>query len=445
MIKYLLILVTVLAQFTNAQFDPSLKSNQGAMQGGFGMSWIDGNPHYSVRIAPEVAFGKIGLGLDLRFDITPDGTLRHENFNEVSDYLSIIRYFRYGQKRDPVFVRIGALDYATLGNGSIMYLYNNSPSFDTRRIGAQLDIDFYNFGFESVYSNFGERGIFGIRGYILPLKFTAIGDIPVIGNLELGATYTTDFNAKAGVISGNIDPVSKKFVSTKDEGATGIIGFDIGLPIVRNSLVDWKLYFDYAKIVNFGSGTSLGTMVQFNGLGLVTLAAKLERRFNSDNYLPAYFNSMYELERFNFDSVSGVSSKISTLANLKDVGNGFFGELFASVLGYVDILGSYQRFDKYPESGILHIASAVEPEGMPFILRAGYDKRNIKDEADLFKLDDRSYFFVETGYKPYPFLIVSLVYNWTFTPLRDADDNILSYEPQKRIEPRISFYYPLQF
>jgi len=415
------------------------------MQGGFGMSWIDGNPYYSVRIAPEVAFGKIGLGLDLRFDIGPDGNLRKENFNEPSDYLSIIRYFRYGQKNDPLFVRIGALDYATLGNGSIMYLYNNSPSFDTRRIGAQLDINFSYFGFESIYSNFGERGIFGLRGYLLPLKFTQIGSIPVIGNLEVGATYTTDFNAKAGVVSGNIDPVSKKFVSTKDEGATSIVGFDIGLPLIRNSLVDWKFYFDYAKILNYGSGTALGTRVQFNGLGLVTLAAKLERRFNSDKYLPAYFNSMYELERFNFESASGVSSKIGMLSNLKDIGNGFFGELFASVLGYVDILGSYQRFDKYPESGILHIASQVEPEGMPFILRAGYDKHSIKDEADLFKLDDRSYFFVETGYKPYPFLIVSLVYNWTFSPVRDTDDNIMGYEPQKRIEPRISFYYPLQF
>jgi len=446
MLKYLFFTLIIASQLLLGQFNPGLKANQGALEGGFGLTWIDDNPYYTVRLAPDVSFGKIGIGLDLRFEVAPDGNLRHENFNEFSDYLSIIRYFRYGVKNDPLYIKVGALDYATLGNGSIMYLYNNSPTFDARKIGAQLDIDFYNFGFESIYSNFGEKGIFGLRGYVLPLKFTDLGGIPIIGNLELGATFTTDFNSKAGVLSGKIDSVSKNFVSTQDEGSVNIIGFDIGLPIVRNSLVDWKLYFDYAKIMDYGSGTALGTTLALNGLGIFNLSAKLERRFNSDEYLPAYFNSMYELERFNFDKTSGVvTSKLALLKNATDIGNGFFGELFVSVLGYVNILGGYQRLDKHPTSGILHIASQIEPESLPFILRAGYDKINIEDEADLFTLDNRSYFFVEKGYNPYPFLIVSLVYNWTFTPVRDADDNIMSFEPQKRIEPRISFYYPLQF
>jgi hypothetical protein len=39
-------------------------------------------------------------------------------------------------------------------------------------------------------------------------------------------------------------------------------------------------------------------------------------------------------------------------------------------------------------------------------------------------------------------MVVSLVYHWTFTPTRDADDNIIGYEPQKRIEPRIYFVIP---
>jgi len=44
-----------------------------------------------------------------------------------------------------------------------------------------------------------------------------------------------------------------------------------------------------------------------------------------------------------------------------------------------------------------------------------------------------------------PYLIVSLVYSWMFTPLRGADDTIIGYEPQKRIEPRVSFVYPFNF
>ncbi|KAB2846771.1 MAG: hypothetical protein F9K45_01175 [Melioribacteraceae bacterium] len=115
------------------------------------------------------------------------------------------------------------------------------------------------------------------------------------------------------------------------------------------------------------------------------------------------------------------------------------------MLNTFDILGSYQRLDKDPASGILHISSEVAPEGIPYVVRAGYDKINIKNEKDLFKLDDRSYLYFEFGYKPYEYLLVSMVYNWTFTPVRDADDNILRYEPQKRIEPRVSLIYPIHF
>ena len=67
-------------------------------------------------------------------------------------------------------LRLGALDYYTLGHGSIMYQYNNCPSYDSRKIGLVLDIDFGNFGFESIYSRFAEAGVMGIRGYVSPLK-----------------------------------------------------------------------------------------------------------------------------------------------------------------------------------------------------------------------------------------------------------------------------------
>jgi len=137
--------------------------------------------------------------------------------------------------------------------------------------------------------------------------------------------------------------------------------------------------------------------------------------------------------------------KAQILKNAGDAGNGWYGELLITVLGTLDILGSYQRLDKDPKSGILHLTTNVMPDGMPYVFRAGYDKINIQDEADIFKLDDRSYLFAEFGYKPLPYLIVSLVYHWTFTPVRDVDDNVIDYEPQKKIEPRVSFIYPLDF
>lgn len=427
---------------TSAQFD-KLRGNEGYFGGGFGMTWIDDKPHYSFRLFPEIAFANFGLGLDLNLEFDTQGKLRNENFNEFSDYLSIIRYARYGQKNDPAYIRLGALDYATLGHGSIMYLYNNRPSFDSRKVGLEFDIDFTLFGLESVYGSFGEAGVIGLRGYFRPLLMTSLADVPIIGNLEVGASYVTDFNKYAGVTSGSLEVQTGKFISANDEGSISVIGLDLSLPIVHSGVFGFDVYYDYAQILDFGSGTALGGILSLNGLGLVDVRAKMERRFNGDNYIPAYFNSFYEIERFQFDeTTNSVKSKIQALKAIGNIGNGYYGELLIRVLGTFDIIGSYQRLDDHPESGIFHASSEIAPEGFPYVVRAGYDKINIKDEKDLFTLDDRSFLFAEVGYKPYPYILVSMVYNWTFAPVRDSKDNIIDYKPQKKIEPRISFIYP---
>ncbi|MBK8945850.1 MAG: hypothetical protein IPM32_11355 [Ignavibacteriae bacterium] len=431
--------------YTSAQiFRPS--PNEGFIGGAAGLTWIDGEPFYSVHLFPELSFAKFGIGLDLNLDFDKNGKLRNENFNETSDYLSLIRYVRYGQKSDPFYLRLGALDFATIGHGSIMYLYNNSPSFDSRKVGLEFNIDFNFYGVEAVYSTFAESGIIGLRTYTRPLLATEIGDVPIIGAFEIGATYTTDFNKNAGVIEVNYNPENDEYKSTKNLGATEIIGFDFSLPLLRTSIVNSDIYYDYAEILDFGNGRSAGIILDFYGLGLVDVRTKLERRWNGVNYLPSYFNSFYELERFQINETShSVNSKIQTLHNGIKVGNGYYGELLISVINSFFVFGSYQRYDKNPDSGALNLRTEISPENGIFVARAGYDKLNIKNEKDLFTLDNRSFLFAEVGYKLNPYILVSMVYNWTFTPIRDLDDNFIRYKPQRKIEPRISFIYPFNF
>jgi hypothetical protein len=437
----LIILITVINLFS--QFNQYPRPDEGVFTGGAGLMWIDGEPHYRISLRPEVSFMNFGVGLDLNLDFDKEGKLRKENFNEFSDYLSIIRYVRYGMKNEPVYIKLGALDYHTIGHGTIMNRYNNSPSFDTRKIGLAADIDFGQFGFESIYGTFGEGGIFGLRGYVRPLQFNPSTDLPILRNIEIGATYAVDFNQYAGVLNGNYNASSGEFDITEDNGSLSIIGVDIGFPIIKSSLATLTLYADYNKIINFGSGTATGIKFDLEGLGLVSLMAKLERRFNGEKYIPSYFNSFYELDRFRyFAGTDTFSSKVQQLSVLTDPQNGWFGELGVRVLNLFDIVGSYQRLDKDSKSGILHLYSEIAPEDAPFVARAGYDKVRIEDEKDIFTLDDRSYLYTELGYKPMPYLLISIVYHWTFAPVRDSGDNVISYETQKRIEPRISFIFP---
>ncbi len=407
-----------------------------------GLTWIDNEPFYAIHLFPEVAFAKIGIGLNLSLEFNQQGKLRSENFNEFSDYLSLIRYVKYGKENDPFYARLGALDYATLGHGSIIYLYNNSPSFDSRKIGLEFNVDFNLFGIEAVYGTFAESGLVGVRPYVRPLLNTQLGAIPILGGLELGASYTTDFNKYAGVTSVKIANQGNYKIEN-DLGAIEIVGFDVSFPILRTNLLDADIYIDYAKIIDFGNGKSAGIQFDIEASSFVDIRTKFERRFNGVNYIPAYFNFFYEKERFQIDeSTNQVNSKIQLLQKGIDIGNGYYGELFVSVLKTFYLFGSYQRLDENSKSGILNLRTDISPENGLFVARAGYDKLYIKDERDLFTLDDRSYLFAEVGYKLNPYLLISLFYRWTFSPVKDLDDNIIKYIPQKKIEPRISFIYP---
>ncbi len=444
--KLLIILIALFASQSFSQWDKYPRPDEGVLTGGLGLNWIDGKPYFRVSFRPEISFSDFGVGLDLNLDFDSDGKLRKENFNETSDYLSIIRYIRYGLKNDPVFFKIGALDYYTLGHGSIMQHYNNSPTYDNRRIGFVADIDFGKFGFESIMGSFSPAGVFGLRGYVRPLQFTDAAEIPIIGNLEVGASFASDLNDNAGIINGNYNNVNREFNVTEDKGAINIFGFDIGLPILKSSITDITLYADYSKIAGFGSGVATGVKFDFDASSLLQISAKLERRFNNGKYIPAYFNSFHEVQRFKVDSSSSTfTSKAQMLNSITESGNGFYGDLLVRVLNLFDIYGSYQRLDKQSKSGELNLRSSIEPEGAPFVLRAGYDKINIQSEKDIFTLDDRSYLFTEVGYKPVEYILVSIVYSWTYTPVRGSDDKIISFEPQKRIEPRVSFIYPFKF
>ncbi|CUT08793.1 Pyridoxal-phosphate dependent enzyme [Candidatus Kryptonium thompsonii] len=48
--------------------------------------------------------------------------------------------------------------------------------------------------------------------------------------------------------------------------------------------------------------------------------------------------------------------------------------------------------------------------------------------------------YAEVGYKPVKYIVISMLYQWTFKPIRVGDQT--KYEVQKRVEPRVSFVFP---
>ena len=423
-IIFMLMFVSVIvnAQLPNAAAAMMGKSG-GTMPMGVGATFIDGETYYLVNFAPEVAFGQLGIGLDLNLRFNTQGKLRFGDYVKFEDYLRIIRYVRWAQKGDPFYIRVGQLDYSLLGHGSIIYNYRNSASYDMQRTGIELDFNLEKFGFESIYSDLTGRGLLGLRGYVRPLKFTSLAKIPIINNFEAGISYARDLNQYAD------------YTHIDSSRALSIYGFDFSLPILSYSFLKSALYYDLAQISHYGHGSSIGINMNFSGMGIVNIRGKYEYRINGANYIPAYFNALYEHDRFNFLNRLSKSDTLWQVA----ANRGYFGELLISIFNTFYIIAGYQASADEKNQGILH-AELQLPEFTGIVVRGGFDKARI---GRVFILDDNSILSAEIGYKPVKYLLVSMLYQRTFSN-RNPDGSLRtdgSFEKQDRVEPKVSFVY----
>ena len=417
-----LVLAMTLIVVTGYAQNPNPFGNNGSFTGALGMTVIDDQTFFTINLRPDIALGKFGLGLNVNLLYnTKNGAIRGEDWNESYDWARLIRYVRYGQKRDKFYTRVGTLDAARLGHGFIMNYYTNAASFDGRKIGLELDIDFGTFGFESVTNNMGRFEIFGGRAFVRPLR--PYLDIPIIKNITFGASYVMD-----------VDPDAMR--NTSD--GVSAYGLDVELPLITIPLLNTFAYVDWAKINNYGAGTAFGVEANLKIVaGIAEVSAKLERRILGKEFLPAYFDAFYEIRRYEPLEGGSIFRKDSSLMLIQDETKGIFGELVGHVLNTIRLVGNFQRLDQTPNSGILHIA-ADSGDRIPLLaLQAAYDKMGIETLNDAFTLDDRSIARVGIGYKvkPYLMLFMDYIHSYQFDEVKNV------YKAQKRYSPRIAFVY----
>lgn len=382
-----------------------------------GTTIIGGKTYISMRLQPELAFGKFGVGLDVPLMFSTDGKFRTDEYKGGIGALRVIRYVRYGVKHeDPVYVRIGDISGTSLGYGLIMYNFTNAVSFDKRKIGANVDLNYdLRFGLEAVYSDFNRFAVFGVRPYVRPLKTT---DMPILKTTEFGVTYITDRDKDALY---NITE----------------IGADVGVSVVETSFLKITPYMEYAAILKndklaqyaadtiasygAGKGFAMGVNFKFNFVADVfNMNVKIERRFYSDNFLPQYFDATYEIGKLNG------SPKAQALVFSKGV-QGTYGELLANLIGKIQVIGGMSIPDKLKstDGAIVHLGMAA-PDLIPKVVISGtYDKANLDKLGDAFKLDQRSIAHMILAYQAYqtgPFVVQAGVdYKWTFVENKDKD------------------------
>ncbi|MBN1523036.1 MAG: hypothetical protein JW904_01025 [Spirochaetales bacterium] len=266
-------------------------------------SFGDDESYQKLGLRPDFGYGKFGLGLalDLHYRFV-DGVLDFRSEDWVPDaehsffdiYLPIFRYIRYGQKGEPIFAKIGAIEDLTLGNGFIMYNYSNALFLpETRITGLAFDLDgrFFDFpliGFETVIGNLAALDVMGARFYIRPMYYL---ELPILPMLQVGASYV-------------IDRAPFKWVTDTYAAAEGFpdpdaeyvdaFGIDFIQPILTQAPVTFAFFGDF---VWQNKGSSVGGMTGFGGKLIDIFVYNVQARFVGENFIPVYFDQTYDISR----------------------------------------------------------------------------------------------------------------------------------------------------
>lgn len=358
-----------------------------------------------IALQPELSFGKLGLGLDLYVYFNSDGKFRKEDWDTREDFVSKIRYVRWGKRGDLFYARMGGLSGTTLGHGFIMGNYTNRLRYpDVRRVGVVAGLDAGYGGFEAVATDIRRPTLHGGRVFLRPLYGTGI---PLLKNLSFG-------------LSGVSDRDPDGFKGTQNDQVS-VYGVDLDMPVFKNDLFSATLFADAALMRLGRRYTQAGS--KDNGKGgtagiggnILFLSYSAEMRVIENNFIPNFFDAYYEVDRS-----SGTSLKADGIPSTHQPRRtGPLVQVYADIMNRLHIGAFYENLNSDP-LGIyprLWGEIRIDPELLfnKFYAAARYEQRNVEQFKRIGQTrDPNTIMTTEIGYKPNENLTIVVVQKQTF-------------------------------
>ncbi len=252
--------------------------------------------------------------------------IRREDWDELSDFAKVIRFITYGRKEAPLYFTITSLRPYTLGHGGVVQKYQPSIDLDRTITGAVFEA--YNRwgGFQLQLNDvtFSNR-LVGALAFVKPLGFL---DNEILSSLSFGVEYAADFAAPRCVqiseenrscVQGSghaagFDPLTGQsrdntFIRTDpdlrrpfvEETTVQALGASAEIKVVKTDGSDIKLYSTFHNFIDAGHGFAGGALGRFNLRSDLTTHAfriRAEGRTFSSRYQPAYFDTLYEITKY---------------------------------------------------------------------------------------------------------------------------------------------------
>lgn len=384
---------------------------------------------FYARIEPQVDLRfldgdlKAGIGVPLRFtifDLPGDdldyaqqanydgfknkGRFRKEDWAQFHDFGRVLKYITYGRKEDHLYVNIGQRYATSIGHGELVRRY--SPNIDLDYVRVSAEVDAYNDygGFEFFTNDILQWNLLSAIAFVKPLSIFGASSfwakslsIGISGALDWQAPYLnqTDQGVRLLTPTGceTKDPSGCRVQSTTR--AVKLVGIDAEVKVVKTDEVDIKPYVDYSMLLDGSGGATVGALGRFN-VGTKTVNAfrvVAELRYLGSHYMPSYFDTFYEIERFQFyqqpQRINGQIQYQTKQSYVMDTGLGNrAGFYLEASWGIRDAVGFTVSLDDNAIKGHNFVAHLEVPFFNFLQLFASYYKRGFDDVSEFGKFQD---------------------------------------------------------
>jgi hypothetical protein len=419
------------------------------------------NPYFATAFLPEFSYGLFsgGLLLKLHYNLKGGGT-RKEDYDTFSDFLSIIRFVQYAEKREgDRYARFGELEDATLGYGQFITFFRNSTSLDNQKRGLEGYYRLGNFQAEAVYSNILAAEVYGLRGSYKPFfvdpshrfRYLDVG-VSVAGDLSRqgalvnpdipGVPFLTDPSLQ---IPGVLDTPIGKRVSQ-----IAMVGVDFGLPMQTTETSQTLAYLELAQILNYGRGVSVGVLGDWKLENNLRFSAQLEQRLLGKQYLASYFNTLYEVERYRRVGLDADGETVDALNTKQNLLLSYDQARLASYLSMswrferaLQFTWSYEYVWNQDNNGWFHLDARVKSKDLPFYMRISYDQVRVETrQAQTNTGRNITLLRFDGAYQFFKYLMLGFGFRHSYEPVFDR--GIPSgLRRRQRVEPRMRVVVPL--
>lgn len=253
--------------------------------------------------------GEASLQVPLRLHITnreDEGVVRRQDWLEVSDFFRLIRRIEYGTARSPVHLRAGEIGPVNFGHGTIVNGYYNVVTTDHYRLGVAGHVDGERWGGELLVNDLTGPNLFGLRGRYRPADPSDVDNR--WQRFTLGASAVLDVNAPRELAAADDDRLVAGpglHPVVEQTGPTGVVGVDAEWRAIDGGSFALTPYADLNHHLAVGTGWHTGIIWDHDIADALRLSSRLEYRLMAANYLPDYFDPVYEITRYRHPALSG--------------------------------------------------------------------------------------------------------------------------------------------